>query len=233
MNYTSFKEYILNNIGDEWHNIEVSDNQFQNIVGQCVKKHAEYHYDGTNIEVYPLTILDSTTVYTLPSKVHSIQGYYRSSISSGISIRKYILEANMDYTLGIDTVSYTMFQSALEDLSITAGVFYDYSYNHTTKQFTILNPTEAGTTLYLKVYADISDSSANIELIYEDRWFQKYVEANIMLTWARNNYKFDRQILGNASVNWREILQEAKEDIEKLEEELHTNLSNHPFLLIG
>jgi hypothetical protein len=57
--------------------------------------------------------------------------------------------------------------------------------------------------------------------IYNDVWLKKYATAKLKLQWGQNLIKFDGVLLpGGVTLNGRQLVDDAKEEITKLEEEL-------------
>ena len=70
--------------------------------------------------------------------------------------------------------------------------------------------------------------------IYNDVWLKRYATAKLKLQWGQNLIKFDGILMpGGITLNGRQLVDDAKEEIEKLEEEVR-NLTSLPALdIIG
>ena len=70
--------------------------------------------------------------------------------------------------------------------------------------------------------------------IYDDLWLKKYATALIKKQWGQNLSKFEgMQLPGGVTFNGQQILQDANEEITKLEEEVITNQGGLVFDLTG
>jgi len=57
--------------------------------------------------------------------------------------------------------------------------------------------------------------------IYNDVWLKKYTTAKLKMQWGQNLIKFDGILLpGGVTLNGRQLVDDAKEEITQLEEEL-------------
>jgi hypothetical protein len=74
------------------------------------------------------------------------------------------------------------------------------------------------------VYADV----------YKDRWLQNYTSAKIKYQWGSNLTKFNgMQLPGGVTFNGEQILQDARDEIQRLEEDMITSYSLPVHDMIG
>ena len=74
---------------------------------------------------------------------------------------------------------------------------------------------------YFLIEAYVGLSSVHFSEMFNDIWLKRYVTAQIKKQWGSNMSKFEGiQLPGGVSLRGGEIVSEAKEEIEKLEEEL-------------
>lgn len=197
-------------------NIEISDNQFQYIVDDVTDEYVDRHFDGTTPEIYILTLTEGTYEYILPNYVKNVIGYYATTSQSYPSLRKLIYEYNPQI-ITTDLISFVAFDSFLKTTNLIMGISHDFNYNSTLKLFQIKN-LEGLSSIALQIRKDISIN--NYEDMYADPFFQKYVLALSLIQWARNLKKIDRPLLGNETINWREIEQDGKDLLDEVKEEL-------------
>jgi len=70
--------------------------------------------------------------------------------------------------------------------------------------------------------------------VWKDRWLQNYATAKIKYQWGSNTTKYiGMQLPGGIQFNGEMILQEAKEEIRQMEEEMITSYSLPVFDMIG
>ena len=76
---------------------------------------------------------------------------------------------------------------------------------------------------YIIVEAMVAVPSGTFSQVFKDIWLKKYLTAQIKLQWGSNMSKFDGiQLPGGVSLRGGELVSEAKEEIEKLEDQLQT-----------
>jgi len=62
--------------------------------------------------------------------------------------------------------------------------------------------------------------------MWKDRWLQNYAAAKIQEAWGRNLTKFEgMQLPGGVTFNGMQILQDARDEIQRLEEEMIVSYS--------
>jgi hypothetical protein len=77
---------------------------------------------------------------------------------------------------------------------------------------------------------DIENNTA----IYNDPWVRNMVTARLKYQWASNLFKFrDISLPGGVKFNAKELMNESKEDIKKLQKELEEKFSEPPIGYIG
>ncbi len=70
--------------------------------------------------------------------------------------------------------------------------------------------------------------------VYKDRWLQNYATAKIKFQWGSNLTKFVGMSLpGNVQFNGEQILADAREEIQRLEEEMISSYSLPVVDMIG
>ena len=217
--YNELKTRIFKKLGYPMHNVEISDDQFEYIVDEAIDTYVERHHAGTTKEIYIVSLTDGTYDYTLPDYVQSVIGYYATSNQSYPSIRKIFYEYNPDIA-SLDLISFVSFDSFMKTTDIVMGIRHDFNYNDALKLFQIRN-IEGRSDIALEIRKDVSYDNA--EYIYGDQFFQKWVEALSLIQMSRNLKKIDRPLLGNETINWRELEEDGKQMLENLEEKLKTD----------
>lgn len=221
---TALQTLIFKELGKEYHRINISDNQFQDIiVPRALNWFAEHHDDGTRPSTYELDLVSGTHDYTLDSNILYVVGYFTESIGYPISRRKYLYEKS--WNVSEDIVSYSYSNAYLSDLNLTTGIYHNFKYNSATNIFTIRN-IQGQSKIYLDVF--INDTIDNAESIYENYIFQKLVLGHSYILWGYNLNKFEGQILGGRTINWREMVELGKEILEETKEEVLNEYSEEP-----
>lgn len=99
----------------------------------------------------------------------------------------------------------------------------------------IISPTEL--TLYSPVSSnktDVSVVKAGLSDVWNDRWLKQYATAKIKYQWGSNLSKFAGiQMPGGVTLDGPRIMQEALEEIHKIEEEMYTMSSLPSEIFVG
>jgi len=217
--FNELKTRIFERLGHPMHIVSISDNQFQYIVEEALDGYVERHHAGTTKEIYILSLTQGTYDYTLPDYVHSVEGYYASSNQSYPSIRKIFYEYNPDIA-SLDLISYVFFDSFMKTTDIVMGIRHDFNYNDALNLFQIRN-LEGRSDIALEIRKSVAYD--NVEYIYGDQFFQKWVEALSIIQFSRNLKKIESPLLGNETINWQSIEDDGKQMLEKIEEKLKTD----------
>ena len=179
-----------------------------------------------------LTLENNINTYTLPKEVVNVRQIFRRSIGSrtGMGDGGTLFEPfNMAYTNtyllsssnmgGIAT--YEIFAQYQEMIGRIFGSFINYNYNQSTRKLTILQRPRAQEQVLLWTYNYRPDFTI-LEDIYAKQWIRDYTLANckLMLGGAREKFAQIAGPQGGTSLNGTAMKTEAKEMIEKLEQEL-------------
>jgi hypothetical protein len=93
-----------------------------------------------------------------------------------------------------------------------------------------------GNSILLRAWqAVIPDESSSYALdVFNDEWIKKYATAQIKQQWGANMKQFDGMPLpGGITINGQQVWDEAKEEIEKLEEEFSLNYELPANFIVG
>ena len=229
MNIATFKNKILRRLGNDWVESELDDEQIDDCIDEALDYFTEYHFDGVDPSIYILDLTSGQTRYELPTNIKSVVGYYRYAQYPDISFKKLLYEWN-PHILTTDLISYSLFNSYIEEVDILGGLKYDFHYNETTRIFTLQNLQDQ-TQIPLKIYTN--EGVDNLEKIFENRWFQKYTEALCGIQMADNISHFSGEILGGERVNYELLAQRYQERRDKLEEELYNRYTKPCGIIYG
>lgn len=230
-----FKEYCLRKLGKPVIEINVDDDQVDDRVDEALKYYYDYHFDGSEKVYYKhqVTNTDKTNKYiTLPE---NILGAIRVFPIADPSVRsddlfniRYQIALNDLYTLtSVSMVPYYMVMQNLALISEFLVGKQPIRYNrHTNKCYIDMdwNSIETGEFLLIEAYEVIDP--ATYSDAWGDRWLQEYASAKIKYQWGSNLTKFSGMVLpGGVQFNGEKILDDAKADIIKLEQEMINSYS--------
>lgn len=229
----TFKNYILEMLGQPVINVEVTDAQLENVIDLTMNYYIDRADGGTSLRFMEIAVTKGTQDYQLDFNVSSIYSMF-DSVSSGIGTGIFpgpVSTSSLHFTTpfsGVTTGNTTvgdmlhleLARGHLETLDFLLKVPLSYSFNSITNNLhLIVNPIvdfAAGMVYYEKL--DYTTATSNI---WDNRWVKKYAVARARYQWGSNLMKYSGSMLpGGLELQAGDILGEAKEEIEKLETEL-------------
>lgn len=238
-----FKDFILRKLGAPVLEINVSDEQVEDRIDDAVQFWRDYHYNGSQLVYlkHQITQADADRGYiNLPKGLLGISGIFNltSSISTGSGIfnvqYQFVLNNIQDIT-GYSVQNYYMTMSHLEFLQeILVGkphIRYNKHVNRlhidVTKDFLV-----PGEYIIVEAY-DVIDPDAYPD-VWGDRWLQNYAAVLVREQWGLNLTKFtNMQLVGGVQFNGEQILEQARADKERMEEDAITKLQPLTYNFIG
>ena len=239
---TEFKEWVLRKIGAPVIQINVSDEQVEDRIDEAIDFWRDYHYNGSQLIYlkHQVTQDDIDNGYiALPERLLGISGIFNleSSISTGggiFNVQYQFVLNNLEDITGYNVSNYYMAMSHLEFLQEMLVGKPMIRYNKHVNRLYIDADKSAltvGNYIIVEAYDIIDDASYND--VWTDRWLQNYASALIREQWGLNLTKFDgMQLVGGVTFNGANILAEAREDRQRMEEEAIQSLQplTHNFI---
>lgn len=228
-----FKAYILRRLGSPVINIEVSDDQIDDRVDDALKYYWDHHFAGSEkfYFKYQLTADDRTNRYiTIPEEITSVLKIFPlNGISSRMNIFdiRYQIALNDLYTLTSQSmVPYFMTMQHLGLLQELLVGQKPIRFNRHTNQLwldvdwaTVVDGdwvvAECNQNIDPELYPDV----------WGDRWLLQYATALTKLQWGGNIGKFPMQLPGGVVLNADRIINEAREEIQDLEDKMINDFS--------
>ena len=224
-----FKDYCLRKIGAPVIDINVSEEQVEDRVDEAVSFWRDYHYNGSQLVYlkHQLTAEDVENGYVqLPEGLLGISRIFPldTSISTGSGIfnvnYQFVLN-NLNDLTGYTIQNYYMTMSHLTFLQEWLVGKPIIRYNkHVNRVHIDAGEASLREGKYIIVEAyDVVDEDAYPD-VFGDRWLQNYATVLIREQWGLNLTKFSNmQLVGGVTFNGEQILQEARAEREKMEEE--------------
>ena len=238
-----FKDYCLRKIGAPVIDINVSEEQVEDRVDEAVSFWRDYHYNGSQLVYlkHQLTAQDVENGYiNLPQKLLGISRIFPldTSISTGSGIfnvnYQFVLN-NLNDLTGYTIQNYYMTMSHLTFLQewLVGKPLIRYN-KHVNKLYIDAGKASLREGKYIIIEAyDVGDEDAYPD-VFGDRWLQNYATVLIREQWGLNLTKFtNMQLVGGVSFNGEQILQEARAEREKMEEEAIRSLQPLTYNFIG
>jgi len=137
-------------------------------------------------------------------------------------------------------VNMQYFEITMEHLEMISSYFRldrTFTFNKATNRlYSHSGKIIEGNKILLRAYqAVIPDESSSYALdVFNDEWIKKYATAQIKQQWGANMKQFDGMPLpGGITINGQQVWDEAKEEIEKLEEEFSLNYELPANFIVG
>ena len=230
-----FKEYCLRKLGKPVIEINVDDDQLDDRVDEALRYYWDYHFDGTDKLYYKhqVTSQDKTNKYiTLPE---NIIGAVRVFPIADPMVRsddlfniRYQIALNDLYTL--TSVSMVPYYMVMEHLALISEMLVGQQpirFNrHKNRVYVDMDwgSINVGEFLLIEAYEVVDP--AEWSQIWSDRWLQNYTTAKIKYQWGSNLTKFTGMSLpGGVQFNGEKILNDADDEIKKMEQEMISSYS--------
>jgi hypothetical protein len=228
-------EYCLRALGKPVIEINVDETQLDDRYTEALKYYWDYHFDGSEKTYYKHLVTDDDKANKYINLPENIMGVVRifsvtdpaMSVSDMFNIR-YQIALNDMYTL--TSVSMVPYYMAMEHLGLIQEMLVGeqpirYS-RHKNKLYLDMNWTKVNVGEYLLVEAyEVIDPEIYPD-VYSDRWLQNYLTAKIKYQWGTNLTKFTTMTLpGGVQFNGGQILEDARNEIAKMETEMITSFS--------
>ena len=238
-----FKEWCLRKLGKPVIEVNVDQDQADDRIDEALSYYWDYHFDGTEKTFlkHQITADDKTNGYiTIPENIIGAVNIF--NLGSSITASTGMFNVQYQFVLNNihDFINYNMthFFMSMQHLQFREEILvgkqpirYNRHINrlHIDTDWGLLTEgdyivAECYSIVDPTVYADV----------YKDRWLQNYATAKIKFQWGSNLTKFVGMSLpGNVQFNGEQILADAREEIQRLEEEMISSYSLPVVDMIG
>jgi hypothetical protein len=230
-----FKEYCLRKLGKPVIEINVDDDQVDDRIDEALRYYWDYHFDGTDKVYYKhqVTQQDKSNKYiTVPE---NIIGAVRVFPIADPMVRsddlfniRYQIALNDLYTL--TSVSMVPYYMVMEHLALISEMLVGQQpirFNrHKNRVYVDMDwgMINVGEFLLIEAYEVVDPDTWN--QIWSDRWLQNYTTEKIKYQWGSNLTKFVGMSLpGGVQFNGEKILNDANDEIKKMEQEMISSYS--------
>lgn len=255
------KMYCLRRLGYPAVDINVCDEQLDDLIEEAIDFMQEHHFDASygafiKIQVTDAIIAASKTAQSLGSNWYENKNYVSmpdgviginqvytnigasSVVPGNIFNIKYQIFLNDIYGMTHGQIlHYFMTSQYLETLDWVTNsqanrrVKWNQYQNrlHLDFDWDSLNAGD-----WILIDCTMRQDPDDYPSMYNDAWLKDYVEALFQMQWGRNLSKYDGiQMLGGVTLNGRQILEDAAQFKNDLEEELRNTYEYPPMDLIG
>ena len=235
-------DYALRKLGAPVLEINIDDDQIEDRVDEALQKYRDFHMEGQQRAYIPVQITqtDITNGYvTLTDNiiyVTRVLPITNAWSSINMFSMKYQMYLNDFYALyrsqSLDY--YVQMQQYLSNIdSLLNGVQTIQYQRHGNKlrvEMDWADKLQAGQYMIIECYVSLEDTPE----MWNDSWLKRYTTALIKQQWGQNLSKFDGvQLPGGVTINSTQILEQANQEIEALEQSLRDSYELPADFLVG
>jgi hypothetical protein len=230
-----FKDFCLRRLGEPLLEINVDEDQVQDCIEMAFSYYYDYHFDATE-KVY---LAHQVTQTDIDNKYLSIDDSVIGIINILPIGNSYSTNNlfNLRYQIALNdlfafnTGPFAPYYMALQNVALAEELFVGKQgirfQRHSNKLYVDIAWGEKivlGEYMIIEAYQKI-DPDVYTDM-YNDRWLQRYCTALIKKQWGENLKKFEGMSMpGGVSFNGQKIWDEAKEEIDAMEEEMISSYS--------
>lgn len=238
-----FKEWCLRKLGKPVIEINVDPDQVDDRVDEALSYYWDYHFDGAEkiFLKHQITQTDIDNGYiTVPENIIGVINIF--NLSSNAAFTNNMFSAQYQFILNhiheltdYNLVHFYMSMQHLQFMEEILTGMQPIRYNRHVNKLHIdtdWKNLSVGDYIVAEAYS-IVDPNVYTD-VWKDRWLQSYAAAKIKYQWGSNLTKFvGMQLPGNVQFNGEQILSDAREEINKLEEEMIVSYSLPVMDMIG
>jgi len=229
-----FKEWCLRKLGKPVIEINVDDDQVDDRIDESLSYYWDYHFDGAEKTFlkHALTSDDISNKYiTVAENIIGVVNLF--DIGDALSVNNLF---NIRYQFALndmyDMSNYRLqeYMMAMQHIQFIEEMLVGKQpirYNrHINRLYIDMDwgRVNVGDYIIAECY-QIVDPTVYAD-VYKDRWLQNYTTAKIKYQWGSNLTKFNgMQLPGGVTFNGEQILQDARDEIQRLEEDMITSYS--------
>ena len=239
---SEFKEYCLRKLGKPVIEINVDDDQVEDRIDESLRYYWDYHFDGAEKLYYKhqITASDKANKYiSLPENVIGAVRVFpigQSLNTMNLFNIRYQIALNDLYTLTTQSmVPYVMAMQHIQFLEEILVGQKPIRYNrHKNKLYIDMDWDLAVLNEFVVVEAYEVVDPEIYQDVWSDRWLALYTTAQIKYQWGSNLTKFTGMVLpGGVQFNGEKIQDDAKAEIEALEQEMQTSYTLPAYHMVG
>jgi hypothetical protein len=231
----SFKEYCLRKLGKPVIEINVDDDQVDDRIDEALKYYADYHFDASDKVYYKHQVTQANKDAKYITVPENIIGAVRVFPIADPMVRsddlfniRYQIALNDLYTL--TSVSMVPYYMVMEHLALITEMLVGQQpirFNrHKNRIYVDMDWGKINVGEYLLIEAYEVVDPESWDQVWSDRWLQNYTTAKIKYQWGSNLTKFTGMNLpGGVQFNGEKILNDADEEIKKMEAEMISSYS--------
>ena len=230
-----FKDYILRRLGAPVIDINVDDEQVEDRIDDALLKFRDYHYDGMQHVYLPyqVTEADRDNKYiTLPEDMIGVTRIFDVNDSYGaMNLFNIRYQLHLNELFNISSVSVTPYVVAMRHIEFLEEVFVGKKpvrFNrHMDRLYVDMawkDDVLVGSFIIIDGYKTVN--AEEFPDVWNDPWLKQYATALVKRQWGENLKKFEGMNRpGGLTFTGQKIWDEAREEVEKLDQEVINNYS--------
>jgi len=229
-----FKEWCLRKLGKPVIEINVDDDQVDDRIDESLSYYWDYHFDGSERTFLKRALTSDDISNKYIDVAENIIGVVNLfDIGDALSVNNLF---NIRYQFALndmyDMSNYRLqeYMMAMQHIQFIEEMLVGKQpirYNrHINRLYIDMDwgRVNVGDYIIAECY-QIVDPTVYAD-VYKDRWLQNYTTAKIKYQWGSNLTKFNgMQLPGGVTFNGEQILQDARDEIQRLEEDMITSYS--------
>ena len=238
-----FREWCLRKLGKPVIEINVDPDQADDRVDEALSYYWDYHFDGAEKTYlkHQITAADKENGYIdIPENIIGAVRVF--NMGSNITASTGMFNVQYQFVLNNlhDFINYNMvnFYMSMQHLQFMEEILVGEQpirYNRHVNRLHIdtkWNKLVEGNYIVVEAYKIVDPDV--YQDVWKDRWLQNYATAKIKYQWGSNLTKFVGMSLpGNVQFNGEQILNDARDEIQRLEEEMISSYSLPVVDMIG
>lgn len=235
-NRDDLRAYAFRALGYPLITVNITSEQADDRIDEAISFFKDYYWDGIKKEYLKHTITAQNLIdryIPIPDHIWSITKVFNASNSTNgqpnIFDLEYQLRMNdMRDLTSTSLIYYEQVMSHIALLQHRLNADRQFSFNRLDGKLYLLlnweNKIHEGDIILVEAYAALDPATS--PKMWNDRLFKEYVIALFKLQWAQVLSKYQNiQLPGGVTVDSTEMYNNAKDEIDKIEQEIMTNLS--------
>ena len=237
------RDYAYRKLGAPKIDIQVDDTQAYDRIDDTLQLFVERHFDGAEEKFVTIefTADDETNEYlTLDDDIVAVTRIYEPGRYSSETMSNINYRIMFDEMFDMTKVNMQYYEITLEHLEMIQSYFNldrTFTFNKANHRlYSHSGKIIEGNKILLRAWQAVrpEESSGYAVDIFNDEWIKKYATAQIKQQWGANMKQFDGMPLpGGITINGQQVWDEAKEEIDKLEEEFSLNYELPVNFIVG
>ena len=224
------KEHCLRRLGKPVVDINVDDEQVEDRIDEALLYYRDYHFDGTERVFLKQQVTDEDKTngyFTLDNSIIGVTSVFDigdAIQSSNLFNIRY--QIHLNDLFDFSSTTYVPYVTAMRHVEQLEEIFVGKKPIRFNRHINRLHidmdwDVAIAASEYILIECIRKQDTTTYTDIFNDFWLKKYTTAKLKMQWGQNLIKFEGiQLPCGITLNGRQLVDDAKEEIQKLEEEL-------------